>query len=399
MTSPVDVVKVDVYRCTERIGEIERIKDGSIFRYTPELTGREGGIAFQLPYREREFVTQGVNLHPFFANLLPEGLRFQALVRKTKTSADDLLSLLIAVGNDTVGDVRISARSGSSRDASVELKSLDTIDFSKLRDDLLRGSVPEEGVAGVQAKISASRILTSIRGGSKGAEYLLKLSDPSSPHLIENEHACMELARRCDIIAAKTRVVQDAKGVSALLVARFDRLTRGGEVHFEDLCQISNRYPADKYRISVEDALERLGKVCTATRASSLEFLRIYAFSYIIGNGDLHAKNIGVLGAPDAEFVRPSPAYDLLTTLAYKDLDQKRAMPFEDKRGNLYRRDVMRMAKIADIPSNAVDKMLDRLTTKVTAQIHRFGDIGFTASLSGSIKREILRRAIRLGTG
>jgi serine/threonine-protein kinase HipA len=53
--------------------------------------------------------TEGVNLHTFFAGLLPEGLRFEALVRAAKTSRDDLFSLLLLAGSEAIGDVRVMA--------------------------------------------------------------------------------------------------------------------------------------------------------------------------------------------------------------------------------------------------------------------------------------------------
>jgi serine/threonine protein kinase HipA of HipAB toxin-antitoxin module len=44
---------------------------------------------------------------PFFAGLLPEGRRLSALRAAVKSSGDDELSLLLAVGGDTVGDIEI----------------------------------------------------------------------------------------------------------------------------------------------------------------------------------------------------------------------------------------------------------------------------------------------------
>jgi serine/threonine-protein kinase HipA len=47
----------------------------------------------------------GDNLFPFFAGLLPEGRRFNALVRQLKTSQDDLFSIFALVGAHCVGDI------------------------------------------------------------------------------------------------------------------------------------------------------------------------------------------------------------------------------------------------------------------------------------------------------
>lgn len=52
------------------------------------------------------------------------------------------------------------------------------------------------------------------------------------------------------------------------------------------------------------------------------------AFSYVIGNGDLHAKNVSISGARG--ILQLSTAYDLLSTRPYKDL--KLALEFEGRR-------------------------------------------------------------------
>lgn len=107
---------VEVRRDVERVGTLRRTQQGSVFEYDDaylqslrESTSRRGDIAIHLPHVSRRFETVGVNLHPFFAGLLPEGLRLRAVVNRVKTSEDDLLSLLIATGEDCIGDVSVSA--------------------------------------------------------------------------------------------------------------------------------------------------------------------------------------------------------------------------------------------------------------------------------------------------
>lgn len=80
-----------VWRDATRVGTIARTPAGSVFEYDDAfLAARppgEDGIAVRLPYARRRFETSGVNLHPFFAGHLPEGLRLRAIVRLVKTSA------------------------------------------------------------------------------------------------------------------------------------------------------------------------------------------------------------------------------------------------------------------------------------------------------------------------
>src|SRR5262245_16296974 len=100
--------RASVYRGNELAGTIERSETGSLFRYDDAFLGSGArGIAHNLPLASRAFETEGLGLHTFFAGLLPEGSRFAALVRRTKASPDDMLTLLLAAGSDTVGDVSV----------------------------------------------------------------------------------------------------------------------------------------------------------------------------------------------------------------------------------------------------------------------------------------------------
>ena len=111
MTNAKRVVEADVYRNAERVGSIRRTETGSVFAYADDFyaahANTPGGIARHLLYRNKQTETRGYNLHPYFAGLLPEGIRLKALVRREKTSEDDMLTLLIGAGSDTVGDLSV----------------------------------------------------------------------------------------------------------------------------------------------------------------------------------------------------------------------------------------------------------------------------------------------------
>jgi HipA N-terminal domain len=57
-------------------------------------------------------VTTGGAVPAFFVGLLPEGVRLGVVTTSTKTSADDHFTLLLAIGADTIGDVRVNAKRG-----------------------------------------------------------------------------------------------------------------------------------------------------------------------------------------------------------------------------------------------------------------------------------------------
>ncbi len=85
--------------------------------------------------------------------------------------------------------------------------------------------------------------------GKKGKGlFILKLSNPKSPKIVENELFFMKMARDCGLEVAPTTLVRDKNGQSGLLVERFDRRftpksDHSIKVHQEDACQILDRYP------------------------------------------------------------------------------------------------------------------------------------------------------------
>ena len=76
-------------------GRLHRTSHGALFEYEPAFlaadhAGSDQGIAYRLPYTTLQVETRGTNVHPFFAGLLPEGIRLRALVRRVKTSEEPL---------------------------------------------------------------------------------------------------------------------------------------------------------------------------------------------------------------------------------------------------------------------------------------------------------------------
>ncbi|MFI2559898.1 HipA N-terminal domain-containing protein [Nocardia farcinica] len=104
-----DVESADVYKCGRLAGTLRRDGDDVVFTYLEEYRAdpETPPIAFTLPKHSEAVRTTGGSVPPFFAGLLPEGARLVAITALTRTSEDDHLSLLLAVGADTVGDVQV----------------------------------------------------------------------------------------------------------------------------------------------------------------------------------------------------------------------------------------------------------------------------------------------------
>jgi serine/threonine-protein kinase HipA len=79
-----------------------------INQHSTEGRVRERSVSWSL-LRSGEYpiVATGGAVPAFFAGLLPEGVRLGVVTSSTKTSADDHLTLLLAIGADTVGNIRV----------------------------------------------------------------------------------------------------------------------------------------------------------------------------------------------------------------------------------------------------------------------------------------------------
>lgn len=115
---------------------------------------------------------------------LPEGHRLTVLKNAAKTSFDDEMTLLLAVGADVPGDVQVVpvGEKPIEPDALADASSPEELDFA-----VLANSVDLHGLPGVQDQASASMLTTPL--ASRGQRCLLKLDPAQNPHLVVNEAA------------------------------------------------------------------------------------------------------------------------------------------------------------------------------------------------------------------
>lgn len=184
------ITEADVYVGDHLIGTLSRDHHDTVsFDYvgTDEPTEgpvRDRSVSWSLLRTGRFPVrTTGGAVPPFFAGLLPEGVRLGVVTASTKTSPDDHLTLLLAVGADTIGDVRVLP-AGSPAPARLPMfdPGRDT-DFQAVY-AAMAGSVAADPVAlsGVQPKVSAA--MWSVPARTSAGPAILKLSPAKYPHLV-----------------------------------------------------------------------------------------------------------------------------------------------------------------------------------------------------------------------
>ena len=385
---------------------------GVVFSYLPSyLTGGGPAIASTLPALDVPVTLGHGGVPAFFAGLLPEGERLAKLRWAVKTTISDEFSLLLAAGQNPVGDVQI-VPAGEKPQAIPPLlpvsKAMDTIDFSDFAS--VPGPVDSSSLAGWQDKITASYQ----HDKDPSRAYILKFNDGSHARQVETEFMLLTKARALAIPVAEARLVHDGVGRAALLVARFDR-SPTGLLAVEDCAQLMGLAPARKYSVSSEAVAAAAISMCSAQTLAARNIFLQFLFAWLTGNGNLHAKNISVLQQPTGEW-QVAPAYDLQCTLAAEieqgfaagvpggivtdltDGDPSRdpgmALPVGGSAGSrtgLNRNDWLRFGRDLRIPERLVSKCIDKA---LAASAVTTAELPFERDVSAAVVRVLgIRRA------
>ncbi|MGV3617778.1 MAG: type II toxin-antitoxin system HipA family toxin [Fimbriimonas sp.] len=389
---------LEVRRKDVPVGHIERTPTGGRFRYHEDWLAsielRDRGIAARMPPRAHPYEVDRIpSLPPFFINLLPEGSLLRRLSKRDRIAQDDLVSHLALLGEDTVGDVWTSgiSRPPYRLDADVPFREA----YRRLLEDPTLPP-PSTAIAGVQPKMSADRITLPYGLATPGA-FLKLTEDERFVRAAENEAFFMRMAADCGLRTARTELVHDSKGESALLVHRFDRRKIGRRVerlHQEDACQLLDLYPADKYHVSVEEVGEAIRREVVAWPPAALELILQFAFGYLIGNHDQHAKNVSVLEVAPEQWSL-SPVYDMVCTLVYGD--HFLALKLNGTDEELQRADFLALADTFAVRRAAAEKALDRMRAQALPWLDRLAEIGFHSTLTQRLEGALRERHAALG--
>lgn len=349
-----------VYKKGRLAAELTRTAAGIRFSYLDEYLAERGpAMATTLPLTYEPIVLANGATPAFFSGLLPEGRRLNAIANRLKTSVDDDLTLLLEIGVDLIGDVQILPAGGNpntDRDALMLPRDSAEINFKELRDSYFGSKAT--GIPGVQDKISSKML--NARARMANVDYILKLNPDEVPYAVENEAFFLDLARKCDIKTSEHVLLTDSVGNHALRLERFDRIftkTNKTRLAIEDGCQVSNRYPAEKYNFDFVDMSQTLISHCPSRGAAGYNLFKQLVFNWLIGNGDAHAKNFSILESENGEWMI-SPAYDLLCTRYYNDKTMALALNGSDSGWN--RALLIETAKILFVPAIAAEKAIDK---------------------------------------
>lgn len=99
--------KANVFVNGTLAGELQEIERGKKYRFVYLEHYKDLPVSFEMPLSQS--IYEFTHFPPFFEGLLPEGIMLEGLLRQTKIDRYDLMSQIIAVGEDLVGNVTVEA--------------------------------------------------------------------------------------------------------------------------------------------------------------------------------------------------------------------------------------------------------------------------------------------------
>ncbi|MCD4720397.1 MAG: HipA domain-containing protein [Desulfobacula sp.] len=198
--------------------------------------------------------------------------------------------------------------------------------LSFARKDFFRQSTSKSkglSISGVQQKLSLKiNSNKELEMTSTEGEYILKPSPEAFPHASENEHCAMLTSRMLGIETALCALISFSDGELVYITKRFDR-KGDGKIHQEDLVQGFGMKSEDKYAYSYEKAGKLINLMANGKASVVFDFFCRVVHAYIIGNDDLHLKNISLQKLPENTrlyYDRLAPNYDSLFTNAFDNV-------------------------------------------------------------------------------
>jgi serine/threonine-protein kinase HipA len=329
-----------------------------------------------------------VAVEALFGGLLPEGAPREQLARNLGVSAGNDFGLLQALGGDTAGAISLLAPGVDPGPTGEDVEWLEDRDLGRLLDELPTRPMHADqdgeyrlSLAGAQDKLPVVVGADGRIGLTKGrtpSTHILKTPIAHLDGMVVNEALCPAIGRLLGVETV-TATPRRVAGREFLLVERYDRRrTETGmrRLHQEDFCQALGVPAWRKYESEggpgLPDCFSLLRRAVTVPARDTIRLLDTVMLSFLVGNHDAHGKNYSLLYLPDSSRAELSPAYDVLSTIAYekrRPMSRKTAMSI----GGEYRphyvrsRHFDRLVEDAGLGASAARRRLRRLAAEAPA--------------------------------
>lgn len=341
-----------------------------LFRYHEEAKA-QAAISLLMPVRLDEYRQR--ELHPIFQMNLPEGYVLEQLRNRLAKVAnvDPMLLLALSGSSSPIGRVAVSSPEVDAllRRQQFPGEKLDEILAWNGAEDIFAGLVDRyilrAGISGVQPKVLVPEHEDSApqRFASKTPELIIKSGRDEFPGLAINEFLCMSVARDAGIAVPEFYLSANAK---LFVMRRFDRDAQLNPIGFEDMAALMGLGAEQKYSKSYSAIAKAIRLFCPAEQVqnSLAQLFAIVSLSCIVGNGDAHLKNFGLLYSdPTQRDARLAPAYDIVNTTAYIPEDVLALDLLGNKSLFASRQGLLEFAQVCDVarPEEVIREQLQAL--------------------------------------
>lgn len=299
-------------------------EDGQyLFTYADSVRS-EASISLSMPVRSKQYAQK--DIHPIFQMNMPEGFMLEELRnRLAKTvKIDSMLLLSIASSHDPIGRVQVDPLAIGASNAYLEKKEslseiLEWDGKENLFDELVNKYILRAGISGVQPKVLVPCDMQSTepRATARTEDLIVKSGRQEYPGLAANEFLCMTIAKEAGMPVPEFYLSENKE---LFVMKRFDRGPDAEAIGFEDFAAIAGLASSKKYERSYGFIAKNIELFVSPQniRSSLSQLFDIVALSCLLGNGDAHLKNFGVLYTdPSKEDCRLAPAYDIVNTTSY----------------------------------------------------------------------------------
>jgi serine/threonine-protein kinase HipA len=325
---PVDIEKLfnkihqlEIHTPQGRSGLLTK-KSRYVFNYNQ--VEDEAAVSLVMPVREESYASG--DLMGIFAMNRPEGyLRYIIEERLKRLGAPSDMLLLFLAGGNQIGRLTYALPGENLPQSTGErlddlLTSPSGTLFARLVDLYALGS----GISGIQPK---ALVPISADGAEQLAEHtavplktvIVKAEGGDYPGLARNEFFCMSIAHEAGFDVPPFWLSDDGL---LFIMSRFDRMSDGTPLGFEDMAVLTGRSAERKYEGSYEMIAQAVEKYAGEDSVAQLRklFERV-ALSCWLRDGDAHLKNFGMLYEHPATARRLAPVYDVVCTDIYPELD------------------------------------------------------------------------------
>ncbi|MGB4117775.1 MAG: type II toxin-antitoxin system HipA family toxin [Polaromonas sp.] len=308
-------------------GELTQEREQFLFGYGS--ANASAAVSLSMPIRKAQYAH--ATLHPIFQMNLPEGFLLEELQNRLAkiVNLDPMLLLALSGGQAPIGRVAVQsdfvnplANAQGKGERLSEILAWDGTDslFAELVDKYIHRT----GISGVQPKVLVPQMVaphamepTPSKATVRTSDLIVKSGRQEYPGLAANEFLCMSIAKASGLEVPEFYLSSNKE---LFVMQRFDRTPDGTPIGFEDMAVLAGFSSREKYKTSYSHVARLIEAFASGPHViSSLHALfDMVALSCIIGNGDAHLKNFGLLYTdPTTHDCRLAPAFDLVNTTAY----------------------------------------------------------------------------------